>query len=171
MGCASWRRRDDDQRRRFPAVRDRAGIGGAGAGRHTSHQDGRRPVDGDRGNGSDLGTWLHQEAGGPALGVFEEDPDQLADLEQLLTPPQKTALATVATPQALADQLGANLIAAAAVCRLHYWHATTEPLPGDTVTGLWGYYKQFYNSQLGAATMPEFIDALKLTDLGALPLG
>lgn len=120
---------------------------------------------------SDLGTWLHQEAGGPALGVFEEDPDQLADLEQLLTPPQKTALATVATPQALADQLGANLIAAAAVCRLHYWHATTEPLPGDTVTGLWGYYKQFYNSQLGAATMPEFIDALKLTDLGALPLG
>jgi hypothetical protein len=114
---------------------------------------------------SDLGTWLHQEAGGPALGVFEEDPDQLGDLEQLLTTAQKAALATVATPQPLADQLGANLIAAAAVCRLHYWHATTEPLPADTIAGLWGYYKQFYNSELGAATMPEFIDALKLTDL------
>ncbi len=113
---------------------------------------------------TDLGTWLTQ-VGGPALGVFQEDPSDLMDLQQRVTAAQRTALAGIMTPQSWEEQIETNLVFAAAVCRLHYWHATSEPLPPDTVDGLWSYYKPFYNSSLGAATMADFTTALKLTDL------
>ena len=117
---------------------------------------------------TDLGTWLTQVAG-PALGVFQEDPSDLTDLQQRITPAQRTALAGIMTPQTWEEQIETNLVFAAAVCRLHYWHATSEPMPPDTVAGLWSYYKPFYNSSLGAATMADFVAAIKLTDLQSLP--
>lgn len=116
---------------------------------------------------SALGTWLVQE-GGPALGVFQIEPPSLDDLELQLTAAQKAALATLGSSAPLIEQLAGNLVLAAAICRLFYWHVP-EPLPPDTVSGLWGYYKQHYNTPLGAATEPEFLMALKLTDLGGLP--
>lgn len=116
---------------------------------------------------SALGTWLVQEDG-PALGVFQIEPPSLDDLEMMLTPAQKAALATLGSAVPLIDQLAGNLALAAAVCRLFYWHIP-EPLPPDTKSGLWGYYKAHYNTPLGAATESEFLMALKLTDLGALP--
>jgi hypothetical protein len=116
---------------------------------------------------SGLGTWLVQE-GGPALGVFQIEPPSLDDLEMMLTAPQKAALGALGSSQPLIDQLAGNLVLAAAICRLFYWHIP-DPLPADTVSGLWGYYKQHYNTSLGAATEAEFLMALKLTDLGSLP--
>lgn len=113
-----------------------------------------------------LGTWLVQEDG-PALGVFQIEPESLDDLELVLTPAQKAALATLGSAAPLVDQLAGNLVLAAAVCRLFYWQVP-EPLPPDTVAGLWGYYKAHYNTLFGAATESEFLMALKLTDLGGL---
>lgn len=115
---------------------------------------------------SGLGTWLVQEDG-PALGVFQIEPASLDDLELMLTPPQQAALMVLGSSAPLVDQLAGNLVLAAAVCRLFYWHIP-EPLPPDTVAGLWGYYKQHYNTPLGAATESEFQMALKVTDLGGL---
>jgi hypothetical protein len=116
---------------------------------------------------TDLGTWLSQ-VGGPALGVFQIEPATLTGLLARLRPAEAKALATVATPQLPLAQVESNLVYAAAICRLYYWH---DPmlLPPDTVSGLWNIYKAVWNTPAGAATMNDFTTALKLTDLGNLP--
>jgi len=118
-------------------------------------------------NETDLGTWLNQSPG-PALGVFQIEPASLTSLVARLSVGQMSALHVIMTPQPIADQLDGNLVLAAAICRLFYWQVPA-PLPPDTVSGLWGYYKTYYNTSAGAATMDGFISALKLTDLGDLP--
>ena len=114
---------------------------------------------------SSLGTYLHQEAGGPALGIFQEDPDDLTNLQARLTSAQLAALETIASPEPMATQIETNLKVAAFFCRIHYWYATSDPLPARTAQGLWQYYKSEYNSVLGATTQAEFNDSLKLTDI------
>jgi hypothetical protein len=118
-------------------------------------------------NETDLGTWLNQ-APGPALGVFQIEPASLTSLVARLSVPQLTVLHGIMTPQRIASQIDSNLVLAAAVCRLFYWQVPA-PLPPDTVSGLWSYYKTYYNTDAGAATMDGFVSALKLTDLGGLP--
>jgi hypothetical protein len=118
-------------------------------------------------NETDLGTWLNQDPG-PALGVFQIEPASLASLMARLSGPELTALNGIMTPQPIAVQLDTNLLLAAAICRLFYWQMPA-PLPPDTVSGLWSYYKTYYNTDAGAATMDGFVSALKLTDLGGLP--
>lgn len=119
-------------------------------------------------NESSLGMWLHQMAGGPALGVFQMEPATLSDTLARIGRAEAIALNTLATPQQPALQIVGNLVYAAALCRLKYW-LDPQPLPPDTISGLWSYYKRVYNTPLGWATEPEFIDAMKLTDLGSLP--
>jgi hypothetical protein len=116
---------------------------------------------------TDLGTWLNQNPG-PAFGVFQIEPASLVALVNRLSVAQMSALHGIMTPQPIADQLDTNLVLAAAICRLFYWQVPA-PLPADTVSGLWGYYKTYYNTAAGAATEDGFISALKLTDLGGLP--
>jgi hypothetical protein len=112
---------------------------------------------------TDLGTWLTQ-VGGPALGVFQIDPASLASLVAGLTPAEHAALAQIKTLQPWAEQIDTNLLLAAAICRIFYWRVPA-PLPPDTLAGLWGYYKQYYNTAAGAATEAGFVAALKLTDI------
>ncbi len=114
-----------------------------------------------------LGTYLTQ-VNGPALGVFQIEPASLSSLLVRLTTAETAALVGISTPQPIAAQLDTNLVLAAAICRLFYWQVP-DPLPTDTVSGLWNYYKTKYNSLAGATTEAGFISALKLTDLGGLP--
>jgi hypothetical protein len=116
---------------------------------------------------TDLGTWLSQ-VGGPALGVFQIEPATLTGLLALLSPAEAKALATVSTPQTPLTQVEGNMVYAAAVSRLYYWH-DPMPLPADTVAGLWSMYKAVWNTPAGAATIEDFTTALKLTDLSDLP--
>jgi len=118
-------------------------------------------------NETHLGTWLNQNPG-PALGVFQIEPASLASLMARVNGPELTALNGIMTPQPVAVQLDGNLVLAAAICRLFYWQVP-DPLPPDTMSGLWSYYKTHYNTAAGAATMGGFVSALKLTDLGDLP--
>jgi hypothetical protein len=116
---------------------------------------------------TDLGTWLSQ-VGGPALGVFQVEPQTLTGLLVRLNQAETNALATVATPQPPPVQVESNLVYAAAICRLYYW-LDPMPLPADTVDGLWGMYKAVWNTPAGDATIDDFTTALKLTDLANLP--
>jgi hypothetical protein len=116
---------------------------------------------------TDLGTWLSQ-VGGPALGVFQIEPATLTGLLALLSPAEAKALASVSTAQTPLTQVEGNMIYAAAVCRLYYWH-DPMPLPANTVAGLWSMYKAVWNTPAGAATIEDFTTALKLTDLSNLP--
>jgi hypothetical protein len=114
-----------------------------------------------------LGTYLTQ-VNGPALGVFQIEPASLSSLLVRLTTAETAALVGISTPQSISAQLDTNLVLAAAICRLFYWRVPDQ-LPPDTLSGLWGYYKQFFNTSAGATTEAQFISALKLTDLGGLP--
>jgi hypothetical protein len=109
---------------------------------------------------TDLGTWLSQ-VGGPALGVFQIDPDSLTNLMLHATAAQRQALTTISCGTVpVADQIEGNLVLAAAICRLFYCQVP-QPLPPDTLDGLWGYYKTYYNTPLGAATMADFTTAFE----------
>jgi hypothetical protein len=112
---------------------------------------------------TDLGTWLTQ-CGGPALGVFQIQPQSLAGLVTGLSPALRAAMAPIKTQAPWATQIETNLLLAAAVCRIFYWNVEA-PLPPRTLAGLWGYYKQFYNTPAGAATEAAFVAAIKLTDI------
>ena len=125
---------------------------------------------------TDLGTWLTQ-VGGPALGVFQIEPPSLDTLVSRLSTKQITALFSVMpAPPAAAEMSGwvagnieGNLLLAAAICRLFYWQAPFAMPVASTVSGLWTVYKTWYNTAEGGATMPDFVTALKLTDLAELP--
>ena len=119
-------------------------------------------------NETDLGTWLNQNPG-PALGVFQIEPASLASLMARLSGSELASLDGIMTQQPIAVQIETNLLLAAAICRLFYWQVS-DPLPPDTVSGLWSYYKTHYNTDAGMATMDGFVSALKLTDLGGLPV-
>jgi hypothetical protein len=123
---------------------------------------------------SALGTWLSQISG-PALGVGQIDPTSLMALVANMTAQQADALDPLmgfssgeSLLAALTRQINGNLTLSCAITRLYYWQVAA-PLPADTVSGLWGYYKEWYNTATGAATEAEFVAALKLTDLGNLP--
>src|SRR5215469_8912658 len=89
---------------------------------------------------SGLGSRLVQ-LGGPALGVFQIEPATVQDLYTRLTAPQLVAVKRATMPQwSVLTQLPANLLLAAELCRLVYWH-DPMPLPPRTDTGLWSMYK------------------------------
>ncbi|HEV2099317.1 MAG TPA: hypothetical protein VGR45_10370 [Stellaceae bacterium] len=110
-----------------------------------------------------LGSYLMQ-CGGPAIGVFQIEPASLANLWAKLTPRQLAAMRSISTPQSPVTQIATNLVFAAAICRLFYWH-DPMPLPPHTANGLWSMYKPVWNSAAGATTEPEFMAALGLTDI------
>lgn len=112
---------------------------------------------------SQLGSYLAQR-GGPALGVFQIEPESLSRLWADLTPPQLAAVRSVMTPQSPVTQMATNLVFAAAICRLFYWH-DPMPLPPHTAAGLWSMYKTVWNTAAGATTEAEFTAALRLTDI------
>ena len=104
-----------------------------------------------------------QLGGGPALGLFQMEPSthndcwnnflrfrpDLADkVKRTLEPGQ----------QPVASTLKINDRYAAAMCRVRYIRAPA-PLPGqDDLQGLANYWKQHYNTLLGAGTPEEFLD-------------
>jgi hypothetical protein len=110
-----------------------------------------------------MGTWLVQE-GGPALGIGQIEPATLNSLIGSLSAPEAAALARLATPASPAHNVVGNLPYAVALVRLFYWHVPA-PLPANTVTGLFAYYKQFYNTPTGSATLAQFQQNWALTGI------
>lgn len=110
-----------------------------------------------------IGSYLVQRDG-PAVGVFQIEPTSIAALWARLSPGQLAAVRSVSTSQSPISQMCYNLVFAAAICRLFYWH-NPMPLPPHTAAGLWSMYKPVWNSEQGATTEPEFMAALKLTDI------
>jgi len=114
-------------------------------------------------NESLLGTWLVQE-GGPALGLGQIEPATLTSLIVKLTPQESAALTTIASPATPAHNVVANLPYAVALVRLFYWHNAPAPLPAQaTIAAIYAYYKQYYNTPSGAATLTGFTQNWALT--------
>jgi hypothetical protein len=115
-----------------------------------------------------MGTYLVQQSG-PGVGVFMATPSLVPGVISQLTAAQQAVLKAIAQGGDLTNltQIVTNLVLATMVARAWYW-LVAEPLPADTIAGLWGYYKMWYNTPAGAATEIQWNTNWGLTGI-ALP--
>lgn len=117
-----------------------------------------------------LGTAIHEsnageylsQIGGPALGPWQMEPETHDDCwENFLAyrPALSEGVSHFRLPTFGGQQMAWNLAYACAMARVKYIRAE-PPLPAaNDFVGMANYYKQFYNSSLGAAIVgPELID-------------
>lgn len=115
-----------------------------------------------------LGKYRVQGGGGPALGIFQMEPDTFQDIFTNYLGYHSALYTKVAQlfanpfPPDISELVN-NDVAAIAMARVLYLR-TPDTLPSATdLSGLWRMYKKWYNSPLGAATQAEFIQHYKLT--------
>ncbi len=106
-------------------------------------------------------SYLHQKGPGPALGLFQCEPATYNDIVRTeLKEDAKLRQRVLSTllydfippPEALIY----NLRLAVIICRLHYLRCPGE-IP-NTLQGQAEYYKKYYNTPIGAATVDQYID-------------
>ena len=110
-------------------------------------------------------TYLKQLGGGPAMGVFQMEPATHDDIWENYLEYHQNLAADVAcyTLNCIADRIYAsellgNLYYAAAMCRVHYFRVSEAlPAAGD-LEGQAAYWKQYYNTPMGAGTVDEYIE-------------
>lgn len=104
--------------------------------------------------------YLKQIGTGPALGLWQCEPFTHSDLwrttlygKHLGARVSKLAVAYsgLHPPH---TQLVTNLSYAAAICRVHYYRIK-QPLPANEPAALARYWKQYYNTPLGAGTVEK----------------
>ena len=104
-------------------------------------------------------TYLRQVGGGPALGLFQMEPATHDDIwhNYLDYRPELASRVSILVSVPIAQSLTANMWYAAAMARVHY-RRVPAPLPeeGD-IEAMAAYWKQHYNSQLGAGQEHEFV--------------
>jgi hypothetical protein len=116
-----------------------------------------------------LGTWLVQE-NGPALGIGQIEPASLHRLISSLSAREAAALDSLATPATPEHNVVGNLPYAVAITRLYYWKLSA-PLPFDkTISALFAYYKRWYNTPAGSATLSQWTQNWALTGIN-IPRG
>lgn len=106
--------------------------------------------------------YLHQLGGGPAKGVFQMEPATHKDLwENYLSyrPDLVGKIRDLTTAAFPGDQeMEGNMYYAAAMCRVHYRRIPKAlPAAGDLEDQA-DYWKEFYNTYLGAGTVEEYIE-------------
>jgi hypothetical protein len=101
-----------------------------------------------------LGTYLVQQSG-PGIGPFMQTPSEVPAMLAACNANTLSALASVSHSGSSPNQIITNLVYAAMICRIFYWQVPA-PLPDNTLAGLWGYYKEHYNTATGAATQTQW---------------
>jgi hypothetical protein len=103
-----------------------------------------------------MGTYLVQQSG-PGIGLGMVTPGLVAGIIAQLSNAEQSILRSVAYNSDLTntDQIITNLTYATMITRAWYW-VVPAALPGDTIAGLWAYYKTYYNTPLGAATETQW---------------
>ena len=112
---------------------------------------------------SGLGEYIRQIGNGPALGIFQMEPNTFRDIVQnyLQYKPELAKLAmSVSGVNALrSEYLEYNLALAICMCRVHYLRVS-ENMP-ENLVGWAKYWKEYYNTRLGKGTEEEFIRNFK----------
>ena len=108
-------------------------------------------------------TFLEQNGGGPALGIYQIEPDTLKDLYKNYLSYRPDLLAKADSTKgefpSRTDALTGNLFYATAVARLIYYRKR-PPLPrADDVEGLANYWKRHYNTPSGKGRVEDWINS------------
>lgn len=110
---------------------------------------------------SHIGQWLHQVGGGPAVGVYQMEPNTFLDLMAWLQRPGREELrscvvewASLAVP--LGAQVAGNMLFATALARMNYYRKPFPRVPADLdeQARLW---KKYWNTAKGKGTVPEYL--------------
>jgi hypothetical protein len=100
---------------------------------------------------SQFGHYLRQKGKGPALGAFQMEPATFKDLRL------KYSFRYMDIKEREPYELEYDVRLAVIMARLKY-RSIKQPLPNaDDVPELAAYWKQWYNTPLGAGTVEEFI--------------
>lgn len=109
------------------------------------------------------GTFIHQVGGGPALGIYQMEPATCRDCyENYLkyNPGLMMSVDDYTSDEATCpkyEQMVGNLCYATAMCRAQYLRFS-EPLPpAYDIPALAEYYKQYWNTYLGSASVEDAI--------------
>lgn len=114
---------------------------------------------------SQFGTYLRQLGNGPALGVYQCEPDAEKDVwhncmayrTDLRARVYRLTGATGPNP----DRMEYDLVYATVICRIDYYREP-EPLPKPyDMTGLARYWKKYWNTAAGDGTVEQFIKNYK----------
>ena len=118
--------------------------------------------------------YLSQLGAGPALGLWQMEPDTHTDIwdNYLRYRPELAERAMLAGGHQATTKherpphnwLIYNLRYAAAMCRIHYRRVPAALPNADDLQAMGKYYKQFYNTAEGAATVGEFVRSYGLLD-------
>jgi len=116
-------------------------------------------------------TYLKQKGGGPALGLFQIEPNTFNDIyfRYLQREDKKELLGRVrqfTTQQDVRDQVIGNIPFAVVIARVRYY-MVPEALPAyDDLEGLGKYWKRFYNTDGGKGEASEFKKNYEIYVLG-----
>lgn len=107
---------------------------------------------------SHLGTYIRQLGTGPALGIFQMEPNTEADIWNNYLRYKKELRGKVLEFKSQRhDDLYWNLGYQVCMCRVHYLRQPGA-LPNATdINGLAAYWKKYYNTYLGKGTVAEAI--------------
>lgn len=109
-------------------------------------------------------TYLQQHPSGPALGVYQMEPDTTEwlwdDYLEKRQPEIKRAIEPlVADSPAIGQQVAGNLYLATVMARVRYW-TSPDPLPAaDDRDGLGRVWKHVYNTAKGKGTLEHWRQA------------
>ena len=105
---------------------------------------------------SDLGHFVHQVGGGPAMGLYQMEPDTHEDLWDNWLDYRPDSSNLISGGRSDPSRLMWDLRYSTQLCRMHYWRFP-EPLPEYwDRDGHWAYYRYRWNSFLGATSPRKF---------------
>lgn len=107
------------------------------------------------------GEYLKQLGGGPALGIYQIEPNTHTDVWENYLDYRASLTSKVEkllSPEDKEQQLISNLSYATAIARIIYYRKP-QALPTDAndVQALGEYWKEHYNTAAGAGTVEEFV--------------
>lgn len=109
--------------------------------------------------------WLRQKKGGPGLGIYQIETATHKDiwksyLRKLTKAKLKAKVLWLTSRSPLDWQLIYNLAYATAIARVIYWRKKEKLPEADDIKGLAKYWKDHYNTHLGAGKETDFIRKL-----------
>ena len=109
--------------------------------------------------------WLKQKRGGPGLGIFQiekvtHDDIWKSYLNKLTKATLKAKVTWLVSRTPLEEQLIHNLAYATAIARVIYWRKPEAMPEVDDIAGLAKYWKDHYNTYLGAGKVEDFVRKL-----------
>lgn len=114
---------------------------------------------------SAMGEHLVQLGGGPAQGIYQMELATEGDIwknyiryRESMTEIVRNLMSSTGGAHFYDKEMIGNLYYATAMCRVHYWRATKEPLPAhDDIEDMGHYWKAYYNTMKGKGTEDHFI--------------